>query len=89
MDDSRRDSISKVNGRLRKSVDMKDEDIVDEQSPLLPARTSDEIGKVPALPDVMSPDDSSGESPWDADTGTKEQSKSSWYLFLLTISLGG
>jgi solute carrier family 45 protein 1/2/4 len=61
----------------------------DEQSPLLPARTSDDVGAVPHLPSVMSPGSSSGEDGWNIDTGRREPSKSSWYLFLLTISFAG
>ncbi|CAK3835869.1 General alpha-glucoside permease [Lecanosticta acicola] len=89
VDDLHPDSSSRVNGGLRTSMDVKEEDVFDEQSPLLPPRTSEEIGKVPALSGVTSPDESSGEVSWDGDIGSKEESKSSWYLFLLTISLGG
>ncbi|SMQ53506.1 unnamed protein product [Zymoseptoria tritici ST99CH_3D7] len=61
----------------------------DEQSPLLPARTSDDVGAVPHLQGVMSPGSSSGEDGWNVDTGKREASKSSWYLLFLTISFAG
>jgi solute carrier family 45 protein 1/2/4 len=82
-DTTRRDSprISDLKSHDRIS------DSLDEQSPLLPARTSDDVGHVPSLSTVMSPDSvsSTGEGYVDS----SEKSKSSWYLFLLTISIGG
>lgn len=67
------------------------ENTLDEQSPLLPARGSEDIGvgHVPDLPTVMSPGSSSPGETWNADTGRQEASRSSWYLLLLTISIGG
>jgi solute carrier family 45 protein 1/2/4 len=61
----------------------------DEQSPLLPPRTSDEVGALPNFPGVMSPGSSSSGDAWNHDNGKREPSKSSWYLFLLTISFAG
>lgn len=75
-------------GGIKSSLDLKD-NTLDEQSPLLPARGSEDVGHVPSLSTVMSPDDSSQGEAWNADAGKQEQSKSSWYLFLLTISIGG
>lgn len=84
-----RDSISsfKPDG-VKSSLEHK-EDNLDEQSPLLPARLSDDVGHVPPLSTVMSPDSSSQGEAWNADSGKNEESKSSWYLLLLTISIGG
>jgi solute carrier family 45 protein 1/2/4 len=73
---------------LKSSLDHK-EDTLDEQSPLLPPRTSDDVGHVPSLSTVMSPTPSSQGEAWNADSGKKEASRSSWYLLLLTISIGG
>ncbi|PIA91643.1 General alpha-glucoside permease [Cercospora beticola] len=90
LDESPRSSLSKPlsnGGSMRYSVDGKN-DALNEQSPLLPARTSEDDGKVPHLPSIYSEDRRSSES-WTAEEGTHEKSKSSWYLLALTIAFGG
>lgn len=72
---------------MRYSADIKDDEIT-EQSPLLPARTSEDDGKVPFLPNIFSPDNNSNES-WNAEEGQHEESKSSWYMLALTIAFLG
>ncbi|KAM3417547.1 General alpha-glucoside permease [Cercospora zeina] len=90
LDESQRSSLSNPQphgGRARYSVDGKN-DVLNEQSPLLPARTSDDEGKVPHLPSIFSDDRRSSDS-WNAEEGAHEESKSSWYLLALTIAFGG
>lgn len=56
--------------------------IVNEQSPLLLPRTSREIE---GDKQVISPLSSDQSDQWDADAEEDEETKSSWYLFLLTL----
>jgi hypothetical protein len=85
------DSTAKANGgrRASKSIDVlrQEEGKVNEQSPLLGPRGNAGMEEVRplSLSPLQSPE--SGDS-WDAE-GNREESKSSWYLFLLTLALGG
>lgn len=73
--------------RSSKSLDlMKAEDDVNESSPLLRARASEDVGPLPPLSNLTSP--RSDES-WDVEGGLEQESKSSWYMFLLTLSIAG
>ncbi|EME42905.1 hypothetical protein DOTSEDRAFT_72368 [Dothistroma septosporum NZE10] len=82
--------FSSGNGQIRRSVDfVKAEEEFNESSPLLLPRKSEEVEALPPLAEVFSPDESSGESSWDVDMGTKEESKSTGYMMLLTISFLG
>jgi hypothetical protein len=62
-----------------------------EQSPLLAAQTVESREATPLGSALPSPQASSGVgAPWNADMrAAAPESKSSWYLILLTISLGG
>lgn len=82
--------MSTGNAHIRRSVDfVKAEEEFNESSPLLLPRKSEEVEALPPLAEVFSPDESSGESSWDVDMGTKEESKSTVYMILLTISFLG
>lgn len=70
------------------TADSKDDDAISEQSPLLPPRTSQDDGKLPYIPGIFSPDRDSAES-WDAEEGTRQESKNSWYLLALTVAFAG
>ena len=72
-----------------KNIDMAKS--VNEQSPLLPPRTSEEIEDVPPLDAVFSPSGSEGGNSWvaDAQDSLRQETKSNWYLFLLTLAMGG
>ncbi|KAK3716801.1 hypothetical protein LTR37_006151 [Vermiconidia calcicola] len=76
--------------RTSKSIDLtKEADSINEQSPLLPARTSADVGPLPPLERVFSPSDS--DNTWHADDSTEygQETRSSWYLFLLTLCMLG
>jgi hypothetical protein len=62
-----------------------------EQSPLLAAQTHESREASPLVSALPSPEASSGlGTPWNAEVrAAAPESKSSWYLILLTISLGG
>lgn len=81
-----------MNGSVRskRSVDLaKEQDGGNEHSPLLAARTSDdELTLVPPMPtDTQT---SPVRYTFDAHSHeTRQDSKSSWYLFLLTLSMLG
>ncbi|KAK5133164.1 hypothetical protein LTR08_008100 [Meristemomyces frigidus] len=58
-----------------------------EASPLLGPRTSEDVGHLPPLQDVISPgSDASG---WNPEEQSRQDTKSPWYLFLLTLGIGG
>ena len=73
------------------SIDMaREQDGVNEQSPLLPPRGSEDIEPLPQLESIRSPSDTS--SNWAAAAQVdheQEETRSSWYLFLLTLSISG
>ena len=76
--------------RTSKSIDLtKEADSINEQSPLLPARTSADVGPLPPLESVFSPSDS--DNTWHVDDFTEhgQETRSSWYLFLLTLCMLG
>lgn len=77
-------------GRSRDSVDLaKEPDGGDEHSPLLTARTNDdELTLVPPMPtDTQNSPIRSTFDPRSHET--PQESKSSWYLFLLTLCMLG
>ncbi|KXT01887.1 hypothetical protein AC578_2171 [Pseudocercospora eumusae] len=76
------------NDGVRASIEISKEDGLHEQSPLLPPRASEERGSISTFSAVNSPDRSDSET-WNAEQGTREESKSSCYLFLLTLSFLG
>jgi len=85
-----RDSF-KANGPPRsKSIDKikREAGVWNEQSPLLGPRGSEEVERLSPLDNVLSP--ASDES-WDGDGDGDEsqETKSSWYLLLLTMAIGG
>lgn len=73
--------------RRSKSIDMLRKADFDESSPLIrPTRLGDDADSISPIPSVLSPNDSDPD--W---TRADEQqaSRSSWYLFLLTLAIGG
>ena len=62
-----------------------------EQSPLLAARTSTEIESPWSLRSVLSPTGSDQNFLAEADLheDSRQETKSSWYLFLLTLTMSG
>ena len=60
-----------------------------EQSPLLAPATGDAVGSFPSLNTSLSPDESGDNSPWHVDADVQEEDKSTWYLFFLTLAIGG
>jgi hypothetical protein len=78
--------------RASKSLDLvKERDAINEQSPLLTARTSKDLGNIPQLDSLTSPDDDTDDE-WNAETPyeyRQQESKSSWYMFLLTLCMLG
>lgn len=58
-----------------------------EDSPLLAARRSEDVDTIPTLSAAASL--ASSETAWMEDDAGREQTRSSWYLFLLTLSIGG
>ncbi|KAF2158146.1 MFS general substrate transporter [Myriangium duriaei CBS 260.36] len=79
-----------VDHRRDKSLDMLMRENYNENSPLIrPAGLADDGASISPLPSVMSPDDESDDDiDWEHGHET-EESKSSWYLFLLTVAIGG
>lgn len=65
---------------------LKEENGQNEQSPLLAPKRSEDAPSLPPLAGVMSPDH---EDPWEDGLDPKPETKSSWYLILLTLSIGG
>lgn len=65
-----------------------DEGGVNEHSPLLaPTKKSQDVGHLAPLESVLSPSDSDR---WNAEGETEvQETKSSWYLFLLTLAIAG
>ncbi|KAK4543151.1 hypothetical protein LTR36_005929 [Oleoguttula mirabilis] len=88
---SRQSTDQKGNGDFRrgKSIDLiKGEDgRLHEASPLLGPRMSADIGHLPPLQHVLSP--GSDVSEWNPDEEMGQETKSTWYLFLLTLGIGG
>ena len=70
-------------GRASTSFDLNKEPEQDETSPLIQAR-AEGLESPLTLSNLSSPQYSD-----DWDEGEKEETKSSWYLFLLTLSIGG
>ena len=58
-----------------------------EASPLLRPRVSEDVGDLPPLQDVFSP--GSNASDRHPDEESRQETKSSWYLLLLTLGIGG
>lgn len=88
---SRQSSDIKANGdhwRSSKSIDLfkADDGKMNEQSPLLGPRTSEDVGQLPPLQSVLSPGSSGS---WNAGEETRQETKSSRYLMLLTVVIGG
>lgn len=72
--------------RASKSLDLiKREDGVNEHSPLLAPRRSQDVGDLPPLSTITSPEDED----WHEERDHMQETKSSWYLFLMTFCLGG
>lgn len=92
--DDPRPSMSRVSNDVRRSgrsIDLiKEEDGLNEGSPLLAPRRSKDLGHLPPLDSIVSPSES-GDS-WIADAPEdykSQESKSSWYMFLLTFCMLG
>lgn len=79
----RRDSQLAEEGRPSASLDLHKEQEQDETSPLIKPGDSD-LDSPLTLSNIPSPENSDG---WNE--GEMEDTKSSWYLFLLTLSIGG
>lgn len=62
---------------------------MDEASPLLSPRSSEGVETPPALDTALDPDDRGWLSDEDVRAHDHEETKSTWYLILLTISIGG
>lgn len=77
--------------RSGRSIDLvKEEDRANEASPLLSARRSKDLAPLPPLESIASPSDSDDNWVADAPHEWKQQeSKSSWYMFLLTLCMLG
>ena len=80
-------------GKVSRSIELaREPDGINEQSPLLPPRASEDVEPIPPLDGVFSPSESSSNSLL-AVTSVLErnshETKSSWYLFLLTLSMFG
>ncbi|KAK5167542.1 uncharacterized protein LTR77_007241 [Saxophila tyrrhenica] len=93
-DDNPRPSFQSYNGDVRrasKSIDLvKEVDGVNEASPLLRPRMSKDMSALPPLESITSPSDDDDD--WIADAPheyEQQESKSSWYLFLLTFCMMG
>ena len=88
---SRQNSDHKSNADLRRGrgTDLieTEEGQSNEASPLLRARTSEEAGDLPLLQSVISP--GSHASDRHPDEKSRQETKSSWYLMLLTLGIGG
>ncbi|KAK5121993.1 hypothetical protein LTR85_004565 [Meristemomyces frigidus] len=88
---SRASTDQKGNGDFRRgrSIDLIKGEVerVNEASPLLGPRRSADIGHLPPLQHVLSP--GSDISDWNPDEEISQETKSSWYLMLLTIGIGG
>ena len=90
-DSSRPGSTGNDTSRLHRSIEMaREQDGWNEQSPLLDARRSGDIEPLPPLDDVLSPIEGD-RNEWTPDKHeeARQETKSSWYLLLLTLSIGG
>ena len=80
--------------RLSRSIEIaRETDGVSEQSPLLPSQPTEDIESLPTLESVWRPSEASN-SNWVRDYTSPqpnhgEETKSSWQLFLLTVSMFG
>jgi hypothetical protein len=94
IDDPSHKSKLNVNREIRrasKTIDLvKDVDGVNEASPLLPPRASEDLAPLPPLESIASPNDS--DDSWNVETPyafRNEDSRSSWYMLLLTLCMLG
>lgn len=86
---SRRGNSGTIRGGFKSIDATKDEDRVNEASPLLAARVGEDFEHVPPLDSVFSPSESDNSWVADAPDDLTQETKSSWYLFLLTLSMAG
>ncbi len=74
--------------RASKSMDLlkREDGFMNEQSPLLAPRPSEDVGYLPPLSSVLSPDENED---WNEEEDALQDTKSTGYLFLLTLAIGG
>ncbi|KAK0827255.1 hypothetical protein LTR03_016914 [Friedmanniomyces endolithicus] len=74
--------------RASKSMDLlkREDGFMNEQSPLLVPRRSEDVGYLPPLSNVLSPDENED---WNEEEDAMRDTKSTGYLFLLTLAIGG
>ena len=91
--DSRRNSMVHQICDVRagsRSVDLiHEQDGINEQSPLLRPTTSEDVERLPPPETVFSPSESDNDWVVDAQVESRHETKSSSYLFLLTLSIVG